>query len=102
MLRLIGLPVLFTDANFATEDGYEGKIYNKSADEWQDRTRHREWEGEMRARGAITDVSPGPSRRRERGEKIADKITKYGPGYAKAQRLQYQQGSERNRLDIVD
>lgn len=96
MERHIGLFALETDSNF--ENG--GRFFNKSAQEWQDRSRWKTWVKEMEAKGFHLRGNEA-GKRKERHEKIGDKTSKYGPEYAKAQRLQYQQGSERRKLDIV-
>lgn len=92
--RLIGMPVLRTDAQFG------GDFFNKSADEWQDRSKYNAWKRAHEKEGRI--VGEGPiTQRKERHEKIGDLTSKYGPKHAKAQRLQYQQGTAKNKLDIV-
>jgi len=98
MERWIGLPVANTAKSFA--DG-EGRFFNKSADEWQDRSQHRAWQKKLEKEGWEVGPRVYRGKRNEREHKIGDKISKYGPAYAKEARLQYQQGSEKKRLDIV-
>lgn len=96
MERHIGLFACVTDTNF--ENG--GRFFNKSAQEWQDRSRWKGWVKEMEKKGFHLKGSEA-GKRRERHERIGSNSSKYGPEYDKAQRLQFQEGSARKKLDIV-